>query len=128
MVGGAAPWPSSVPELVELQGAVAREAEAVLRADPNGKYARQTLFRAGECSYLAGKSEAAAVDLTRFCQQYREDALAAYANCYLGELSLESGDLAAAKSFYAAAFGWGFTDYGPTYAGFEGAGLDGDGA
>jgi uncharacterized protein len=35
------------------------------------------------------------------------------------------GDLAATKSFYASAFGWGFTDYGPTYAGFEGAGLDG---
>ena len=34
-------------------------------------------------------------------------------------------DLAKAQSFYASAFGWGFTDYGPTYAGFEGAGLDG---
>jgi predicted enzyme related to lactoylglutathione lyase len=34
-------------------------------------------------------------------------------------------DLAAAKGFYASAFGWGFTDFGPTYAGFEGAGLDG---
>jgi uncharacterized protein len=40
-------------------------------------------------------------------------------------VELPAGDLAAAKSFYAAAFGWGFTDYGPTYAGFEGAGLDG---
>ena len=29
-------------------------------------------------------------------------------------------DLAAAKRFYAAAFGWGFTDYGPTYAGIQG--------
>jgi hypothetical protein len=40
-------------------------------------------------------------------------------------VELPAGDLAATKSFYAAAFGWGFTDYGPTYAGFEGAGLDG---
>ena len=40
-------------------------------------------------------------------------------------VELPAGDLAAAKSFYTAAFGWGFTDYGPTYAGFEGAGLDG---
>jgi predicted enzyme related to lactoylglutathione lyase len=40
-------------------------------------------------------------------------------------VELPAGDLAAAKSFYAAAFGWGFTDFGPTYAGFEGAGLDG---
>jgi len=30
---------------------------------------------------------------------------------------------AATKSFYAPAFGWGFTDYGPTSSGFENAGL-----
>jgi predicted enzyme related to lactoylglutathione lyase len=37
------------------------------------------------------------------------------------------GDLAAAKAFYRAAFGWAFTDYGPTYAAFgtAEAGLDG---
>lgn len=29
-------------------------------------------------------------------------------------------DLAEAKRFYAAAFGWAFTDYGPTYAGIQG--------
>jgi uncharacterized protein len=29
-------------------------------------------------------------------------------------------DLAAAKAFYAAAFGWSFTDYGPDYAGIQG--------
>ena len=40
-------------------------------------------------------------------------------------VELPAGDLAATKSFYASAFGWGFTDYGPTYAGFENAGLDG---
>ncbi len=40
-------------------------------------------------------------------------------------IELPGGDLAATKSFYADAFGWGFTDFGPTYAGFEGAGLDG---
>ena len=33
-------------------------------------------------------------------------------------------DMAAAKAFYAAAFGWRFTDYGPTYAAFN-EGLDG---
>ena len=38
-------------------------------------------------------------------------------------VELPAGDLAATKSFYASAFGWGFTDYGPTYAGFEGAEL-----
>jgi hypothetical protein len=29
-------------------------------------------------------------------------------------------DLAAAKAFYASAFGWRFTDYGPDYAGIQG--------
>ncbi|HEU0006007.1 MAG TPA: VOC family protein [Terriglobia bacterium] len=30
-------------------------------------------------------------------------------------------DLDAAKRFYADAFGWNFTDYGPDYAGIQGA-------
>jgi predicted enzyme related to lactoylglutathione lyase len=34
-------------------------------------------------------------------------------------------DMAVAKTFYANAFGWKFIDYGPTYAAFENAGLDG---
>lgn len=29
-------------------------------------------------------------------------------------------DIAAAKRFYGAAFGWQFTDYGPEYAGIQG--------
>jgi predicted enzyme related to lactoylglutathione lyase len=33
-------------------------------------------------------------------------------------------DLAAAKKFYAAAFGWKFTDYGPAYAGIGGEGKE----
>jgi uncharacterized protein len=33
-------------------------------------------------------------------------------------VELVVADLAAAKQFYAAAFGWRFTDYGPDYAGF----------
>lgn len=40
-------------------------------------------------------------------------------------VELPCGDLADAKSFYASAFGWGFADYGPAYAGFQDAGLDG---
>ena len=34
-------------------------------------------------------------------------------------------DLAATKAFYAGAFGWSFSDYGPSYAAFEGQGTDG---
>lgn len=36
-------------------------------------------------------------------------------------------DLAAAKAFYGSAFGWTFTDYGPTYTGFASNGTDEDG-
>ena len=35
-----------------------------------------------------------------------------------------AADLAATKGFYAQAFGWGFTDYGPQYAAMN-EGLDG---
>jgi uncharacterized protein len=35
-----------------------------------------------------------------------------------------AGDLPATKGFYAAAFGWTFTDYGPEYAAMS-EGLDG---
>src|SRR3546814_12743565 len=40
-------------------------------------------------------------------------------------IELRGGDLPATKSFYAAAFGWTFTDYGPAYAAFAAAGVDG---
>ena len=39
-------------------------------------------------------------------------------------VELPGGDLIATKRFYQAAFGWKFTDYGPSYAAFE-EGLDG---
>lgn len=34
-------------------------------------------------------------------------------------------DVAATKAFYETVFGWGFTDYGPDYVAFDGAGVDG---
>ena len=39
-------------------------------------------------------------------------------------VELPGGDLPAVKRFYAEAFGWRFTDYGPSYAAFD-EGLDG---
>lgn len=39
-------------------------------------------------------------------------------------VEMPGGDLPKVKAFYGAAFGWTFTDYGPTYAGFN-EGLDG---
>jgi hypothetical protein len=48
----------------------------------------------------------------------------------LNSLELPVRDLAAAKAFYTAAFGWDFTDFGPSYAstmsGDTDIGLQGD--
>lgn len=41
-------------------------------------------------------------------------------------IELAAPDLAAAKSFYADAFGWTFTDYGPDYTGIHRPGGDGE--
>ncbi len=40
-------------------------------------------------------------------------------------IEMPSKDIAATKAFYGAAFGWTFTDYGPTYVTFEGAAING---
>jgi len=39
-------------------------------------------------------------------------------------IELAVTDVAAAKRFYGAAFGWKFNDYGPDYAGIQGAGAE----
>lgn len=39
-------------------------------------------------------------------------------------IELAVTDIAAAKRFYSAAFGWRFTDYGPDYAGIQGEGRE----
>lgn len=40
-------------------------------------------------------------------------------------IELPLNDVAATKAFYAGAFGWAFTDWGPDYLSFDGAGIDG---
>ena len=40
------------------------------------------------------------------------------------EMAATGGKLDSVKAFYSAAFGWSFTDYGPTYSAFS-EGLDG---
>jgi predicted enzyme related to lactoylglutathione lyase len=39
-------------------------------------------------------------------------------------VELTAKDLPTSKAFYTAAFGWQFTDYGPTYAGIQGVGQE----
>ena len=43
----------------------------------------------------------------------------------LNYVEFPAKDLAATKAFFAAAFGWVFTDYGPEYTAFADQGLDG---
>ena len=40
-------------------------------------------------------------------------------------IELPAVDIESTKQFYGAAFGWEFIDYGPGYASFSGAGIDG---
>lgn len=40
-------------------------------------------------------------------------------------IELPGTDLPATKGFYQQAFGWTFIDYGPQYAAFDNAGVDG---
>ena len=40
-------------------------------------------------------------------------------------IEFPGADLPATKAFYAGAFGWTFTDYGPSYAAFDDGGVDG---
>ena len=40
-------------------------------------------------------------------------------------VELPAAELEPVKKFFASVFGWSFTDYGPEYSAFSGAGLDG---
>lgn len=46
-------------------------------------------------------------------------------NNHINYIELKAHDLEATKQFYGQAFGWSFTDYGPTYMAFSDSGLDG---
>jgi len=44
---------------------------------------------------------------------------------HINYVEFKAKDLEKIKAFYTQAFGWTFTDYGPTYAAFSESGLDG---
>ncbi len=46
-------------------------------------------------------------------------------NTHINYVEFKAKDLKEIKRFYKAAFGWVFTDYGPTYVAFEESGLAG---
>jgi len=49
---------------------------------------------------------------------------ATYTHHAIDYIEITVPDVAAAKAFYASAFGWRFTDYAPTYAGIAGEGRE----
>ena len=46
-------------------------------------------------------------------------------NTLISYVEFKAYDLEQTKAFYASAFGWKFTDYGPTYVSFSESGLEG---
>jgi len=44
---------------------------------------------------------------------------------HINYVEFKATNLEKIKAFYTAAFGWTFTDYGPTYAAFSNSGLEG---
>lgn len=44
---------------------------------------------------------------------------------HVSYVELSATDIEATRKFYAAAFGWTFTDWGPEYVSFENSGLGG---
>ena len=44
---------------------------------------------------------------------------------HINYIEFKAKDLEAIKEFYIKAFGWTFTDYGPTYTAFSNSGLEG---
>jgi len=46
-------------------------------------------------------------------------------NNYINYVEFKAKDLKVIKDFYVNAFGWTFTDYGPTYTAFSNSGLEG---
>ena len=46
-------------------------------------------------------------------------------NTLINYIEFKAKDLEKIKTFYSQAFGWSFTDYGPTYVAFSESGLEG---
>lgn len=46
-------------------------------------------------------------------------------DCHIDYIEFKAKDIEKIKKFYSSAFGWTFTDYGPTYVSFSESGLAG---
>lgn len=71
-----------------------------LAAEPQGRFARPALFRAGEAAYLAHDPKAARPDLEKFSARFSEDPLNAFVLLYLGNMARDDGDPQIAETHY----------------------------
>jgi TolA-binding protein len=78
----------------------AQHYQRYLQREPQGRYARDALFRQGEALYFSGKASRAKTTLTQFTAKYPRDPLCAYGLPYLGDLALGEGDWAGAARAY----------------------------
>jgi len=74
-----------------------------LAANPEGRFARQSLFRAGEAAYLLRDHGTAKSRLRKFVQQYPDDDLNLYALPYLAQIELSSGNAEGARKQFSTA-------------------------
>ena len=74
-----------------------------LAAAPTGNYARAASFRIGEAAYLAGKYNAAKVELADFLKHHLQDPLGAFVLPYLGEIAQAENDPKTAEYYFAEA-------------------------
>ena len=77
--------------------------QEVLAEEPQGRFARQALFRSGEAAYLNSEAELATTDLELFLEKYVEDELCKFALPYLGELAAVKEDMQAAQQHFSDA-------------------------
>ena len=68
---------------------------------PDGRYARQALFRSGEAAHFAGRRDAAREALTTFRDRHRSDPLGGHALAYLGQIALDEKDFVIAEMHFA---------------------------
>lgn len=80
-----------------------RHLQQYLAAEPEGKFARSAMFRAGEAAYLSGKLADARADLETFRAKYRDDKLNAFVLPYLGEIAISGNDAAQAAALFREA-------------------------
>jgi cellulose synthase operon protein C len=72
----------------------------VLADEPNGAYAKQSLFRAAEAAFMSGRTDEAQLRMSQFRTKYANDKLNGYLVTYQADLALRSKDETGAERLY----------------------------